>query len=87
MVTFQGDLLLGGMALRNLVGFMQTDAAAGSSAWSGYFQMNPQQKSILETGRPYLLLLDDGRSGQVVVTDWEATETQNALQVRFQTAD
>ncbi len=62
MVRFRGDLLLGGAAIRDLDGTM------AGERWTGQFAVPRRSQSLLETGRPYLLLLDDGRSGQVMLT-------------------
>ncbi len=62
MVRFHGDLLLGGAAIRDLDGTMLVEK------WAGRFAVPRRNQPLLETGRPYLLLLDDGRSGQVVLT-------------------
>lgn len=87
MVNFQGDLLLGGVALRNLDGKLSSSSNDGATVWTGQFEIGTQEKSFLEVGRPYLLLLNDGRSGRIVVTNWEESTSQDALNVHFQSHD
>ena len=87
MVKFQGDLLLGGSALRDLQGVLQTNSDTGAIYWAGQFQIQKQNQPTLEVGRPYLLLLDDGRSSRVVVTQCEEDQSQDALNVHFESTN
>ena len=68
MLQFHGDLLLGGARLRELEG--QIDESNGDQQvnWSGEFRIAPDQVEMVEIGRPYLLVLNDGRTGRVQIT-------------------
>ena len=68
MHEFHGDLLIGGLAIRHLHGTLEEGEQAGEKSWSGQFQIEPAQEEALEVGRQYLLLLDDGRNAEVMVT-------------------
>jgi hypothetical protein len=72
MHPFQrGELLIGGMALRQLQGELeQEEPARNSSAWllSGRLRFSAQHGSQLELERQYLLRIDDGREGLVELT-------------------
>ena len=81
----EGQLLIGGMALTHLEGQLaQEQHADESDEWllSGSFHVNPQDEPHLQTGRPYRLLLDDGRAGQVVVETIETGDRDRVAQFR-----
>lgn len=84
MVKFHGDLLLGGAALRNLDGMMTTDDSSETNQWRGHFHLDRCNQSLLELHRPYLLMLSDGRSRRIVVTCWQESAEQDAIEVQFQ---
>jgi hypothetical protein len=67
MQRFHGSLLIGGMTLRNLAGLLVQDPDAGPARWWGECTVEAEQAEYLETNRPYRLVLDDGRAGQLVV--------------------
>jgi hypothetical protein len=66
MVVIHGNLLIGGMSLKDLDGLVEADCAR-SEHWKGMLTVTHEITSLLEVGRPYRLELDDGRAGQVVV--------------------
>lgn len=68
MLQFHGDLLLGGARLRELEGQIDESPEDHEVNWSGEFRIAPDQLEMVEIGRPYLLVLDDGRTGRVEVT-------------------
>ena len=80
MHRFSGELFLGGDRLQNLNGILdeQTDGEPGH--WSGEF--TTQRKALLEIGRPYLLMLDDGRSHRVLLTQIDDRRPQDIV-VKF----
>ena len=68
MNRFHGDLLMGGVRIRELDGEIADDPS-DELQWSGEFHIEDEQESLFELHRPYLLILDDGRSLRVEVTD------------------
>jgi hypothetical protein len=73
----RGELLIGGMALRQLQGELESEEPAGnSSAWllSGKLRVSAQHGSQLELERQYLLRIDDGREGLVELTSLTSTD-------------
>ncbi|HTQ39853.1 MAG TPA: hypothetical protein VMJ32_12565 [Pirellulales bacterium] len=67
----RGELLIGGLALRQLHGELdREEPALNSSAWllSGKLRLSAQHGSQLELERQYLLRIDDGREGLVELT-------------------
>ena len=84
MHEFHGDLLIGGFAIRSLHGELDEAPDDTSSEWSGHFEIEPSQKEVLEVGRQYLLMLDDGRNAEVVVTSVHNEPDQDALVCDFQ---
>ncbi len=71
MVKFDGDLLIGGLRLKQLHGELDQDLPQPGSAdrlLSGRFRLQHAQQDLLEAGRRYRLHLTDGRSGSVVVS-------------------
>lgn len=72
MASFHGDLLIGGAALRNLDGELRVDQPSAKQSpphWSGTFSVKSEDRELLEIGRQYLLILDDGRKEKVVLTE------------------
>jgi len=71
MHAFDGDLLIGGMSLRNIHGELeQEEQAADSRHWflSGQVRVPSERAESLELQRGYLLKLSDGREGIVELT-------------------
>ncbi len=83
MNRFHGDLLLGGVRLRELDGEIEEDLCVDEELWSGKFRIGREQQSLVEVGRPYLLILDDGRSGRVEVTGIDGALGEDAAVVEF----
>jgi hypothetical protein len=77
MSQFQGDLLIGGVALRHLVVDLEVETPQdGSGDWvlSGRLRVPPHQCEWLQVERPYRLVLDDGRAGKVLVSRVESLD-------------
>jgi hypothetical protein len=73
----RGELLIGGMALRQLHGELEREEPTrNSSAWllSGRLRFSAQHGSQLELERQYLLRIDDGREGLVELTSLTSDE-------------
>lgn len=84
MHEFQGDLLIGGLAIRNLHGTLSEAPAPAGQQWSGQFEVEPAQQEVLEVGRQYLLMLDDGRNAEVMVTEVHAEPHEQAVICDFE---
>jgi hypothetical protein len=72
MHPFHGQLLIGGMALKDLEGELEQEAPdqdSGDWTLSGKVNLQAQAQELVEVGRTYRLLLDDGRAGQIVVNN------------------
>jgi hypothetical protein len=81
----RGELLIGGMALRQLQGKLeQQEQATNSTTWllSGKLRFSSQHGNHLELARQYLLRIDDGREGLVELT--KLTSTDGDLEADFQ---
>jgi hypothetical protein len=73
----RGELLIGGMALRQLHGELEREEqTASSSSWllAGKLHVSPQHGSHLELERQYLLRVDDGREGLVELTSLSSAD-------------
>lgn len=84
MQTFQGNLLIGGMALNNVEGMLCDDASGIPSHWSGQLRIDPCQHEVLEIDRQYLLMLDDGRNREVVLTDIQVESEEEPVVCVFE---
>ena len=84
MQKFHGDLLVGGGAIRHLDGVLGDDNA---SHRVGEFEVEATQQPLLELGRPYLLLLDDGDAVKVRVKEIDAQREVSRLVVQFESLD
>jgi hypothetical protein len=69
MSEYCGNLLIGGMALKDLQCYIEPEGSVKCKVWSGRLSVNPSQREMLEIGRTYRLELNDGRAGQLVLTD------------------
>lgn len=69
MHQFHGDLLIGGLAVKDVDGMLEGGSQEANDSWVGRLQVDPCQQDVLETGRQYLLMLDDGRNREVVLTE------------------
>lgn len=83
MHGFHGDLLIGGMAIRDLDGEIEDTPQNQLARWSGRFRLDSSRQQALELGRPYLLMLDDGRTCQIEVTEMHVDPEQACLVVQF----
>ena len=71
MHVFEGDLLIGGLALKKLHGeLQQEEQVSNSHDWllAGRMRLSSQQAEKLRLERRYLLMLSDGREGLVELT-------------------
>ena len=84
MHEFHGDLLIGGWAIRHLHGTLDEGTAEQTTRWSGRFEVEPSQEDALEVGRQYLLLLDDGRNSEVMVTQVHTEPQQQTVVCDFE---
>lgn len=84
MQSFHGDLLLGGVAIREVDGLIEDDDHVSKLTLGGRFRVNADQESMLELNRTYLLMLDDGSSAKIVVTDVSyEDEADDTIVVQF----
>lgn len=83
MSEIHGRLLIGGMILRDLYGSVTLGSDCPSAEWCGHLLVDPTDNEYLETGRSYLLELDDGRAGKIVVSRVECLIGQRRLRVVF----
>jgi hypothetical protein len=83
MTYFHGELLLGGARLRELKGEITELPLGHHESWSGEFSIDAEQLNLVELGRTYLLMLDDGRNGRVKLTDVMFDDDQQHSLVRF----
>ena len=83
MSEIHGRLLIGGMTLKDLCGDVELQDECSCSPWCGHLLIDPADNEFLEIGRLYRLELNDGRSGQIVVTRVECTTGQRTLRVVF----
>ena len=83
MTHFHGELLLGGARLRELEGEITELPIGHDESWSGEFWIDSEKLDLVEFGRAYLLILDDGRNGQVELTDVTLDNDQEHSLVHF----
>lgn len=83
MSEIRGRLLIGGMTLKDLCGQVELKDECSCSPWCGHLLIDPTDNEYLEIGRLYRLELNDGRSGQIVVTRVECITGQRMLRVVF----
>lgn len=85
MAEIHGQLLIGGLRLKDVRGTLEQDAGADArQQWSGELLVAVEQSDLLETARPYRLELDDGRAGQVIVARVEMLPGQPRVKVLYQ---
>jgi hypothetical protein len=73
----RGELLIGGMALRQLHGELEREEqTTNCNSWllSGRLHVSPQDGNQLELERQYLLRVDDGREGLVELTNLQQAD-------------
>ena len=84
MADIHGQLLIGGLRLKDVEGTLELEPDAESrSHWSGQLLIDAEQGGLLETERPYRLELDDGRAGQVIVARGELLPGQPRIKVLY----
>jgi hypothetical protein len=83
MSEFHGNLLIGGMALKNVVGTLERDESSPDGTWRGELAIDPNQNEYLESGRPYRLELEDGRAGKIVIKCVDCVVGQRKLRAVF----
>ena len=67
MRTFHGDLLIGGFAIREIDGVIDEEDVQPDHHDEGYFEVDADNQAVLELGRPYLLVTEQGESIKLVV--------------------
>ncbi len=87
MRRFHGDLLMGGVAIREIDGELEDRATGAHHPRAGTFEMAAPQRSLMELGRPYLLMMDDGDAVELVVTDIGTTISPGRVRVQFQSTE
>lgn len=83
MTFFEGDLLSADTALRNIQGMLATDRDPDQQTWTGHFEVSAENAVYLSNEQAYLLLLDDGQSAQVMLTEWNSVPNSDSLNVCF----
>jgi hypothetical protein len=83
MTHFHGERLLGGARLRKLEGEINELPIGHDESWSGEFWIDSERLGLVELGRTYLLILDDGRNGCVELTGVAPDEDEQHSLVRF----
>lgn len=84
MRKFHGDLLMGGLALRQIDGVIDEEDVEPDHHNEGHFEVDAEKLSILELGRPYLLMCDDGESMKLVVKELKEKSDYRRLVVQFE---
>lgn len=84
MRRFHGDLLIGGLSIRDVEGRLDDVPFDGDHHQEGSFEVEVENQSRLEMGRPYLLVLDDGDSVKLVVKEIDNTSDPARLIVQFE---
>ena len=83
MRRFHGDLLIGGQAIREVDGLLDDVYSTTGEHHDGSFEVGSQTQPLLEIGRPYLLMLDDGQSVKLVVKEIEESDDPSRRIVQF----
>jgi hypothetical protein len=83
MSEFHGNLLIGGMRLKNLSGTLDEIEPGQGGAWRGELFFESRLNEHLQPGRPYRLELDDGRSGTIAITRIGYTVGESRLRAAF----
>ena len=71
MREFHGELLIGGMRLKDVRGELEAETPSEESSdclLRGQLHLPPEQVEQLQLNREYRIQLDDGRGGQVVLS-------------------
>lgn len=83
MSEFHGNLLIGGMTLKNLSGELEEEDPSPTAPWHGELLVDSRQNEFLQSGRPYRLELEDGRAGMIVITRIENVAGEPNLHAEF----
>jgi hypothetical protein len=83
MSEFHGNLLIGGMRLKNLSGTLDEIETGQGGGWRGELFIEPRQNEYLQPDRPYRLELDDGRAGTIAITRIGYVVGEPQLQAAF----
>lgn len=83
---FYGDLLLGGIRLKRLECELHEVPNNEEELWTGRFRIPQDMLQLFELDRPYLLELEDGRKGHVVVYSISDTASSVEKLAEFQPA-
>ena len=83
MSEFHGNLLIGGLRLKNLSGTLDEVETGRGGGWRGELFIEPRLNEHLQPGRPYRLELDDGRSGTIAITRIGYVVGESQLQAAF----
>ena len=87
MEEIHGNLLVGGMTLKNLYGVIENGLASGAqNIWHGRISLNRTDQGCVQIGRRCRLELDDGRAGQVVVSRINNSDEHLKLLIEFEGA-
>lgn len=84
MRRFHGDLLMGGLAIREIDGVIDQEDVEPNHHNEGHFEVDAEKQSVLELGRPYLLMIDNGESMKLVVKELDETNDHCRLVVQFE---
>jgi hypothetical protein len=82
MQEFHGDLLIGGIRLKDVLGEIDGELPDGNAtecSLSGDLHFRPEQLKQLELHREYRIELENGRAAQVVLSRIEAAFTDEVL--------
>ncbi len=83
MAELHGNLLIGGMTLKNVLARLAEDSPPPGAKWRGELLIEPEQTRNLELGRPYRLELEDGRAGKIAITRIDNLDGQLKMQATF----
>ena len=81
MGEIRGQLLIGGMVLRNLEASLDPGAMDSEPGWTGSLLIDPPHHESLQLARPYRLELDDERAAQIEVSQFEFVPGQRRMRV------
>jgi hypothetical protein len=81
MHEFEGNLLIGGAKLSHIHGELELEHEDEDHDWdfAGRILLHRHECENLECERRYLLVLDDGRSGRVVLSRLEPTDDEHMI--------
>lgn len=84
MRRFHGDLLMGGLSLREIDGVIEDELKEPEHHHEGHFEVDVEKQAVLELNRPYLLMTDNGDSMKLVVKKMDETGDHSRLIVQFE---